>query len=65
MISLTKINDKEIIINADLIEYIEEVPHTVITTMTKNKFIVKESAKEIIEKVIIYKSKIDIIIKGN
>jgi len=65
MIILTTIADKEITINSDVIEYIEETPHTVITTTTKNKYIVKESAREIIEKIIIYKSKISIIIKGN
>ncbi|MBN2853872.1 MAG: flagellar FlbD family protein [Clostridia bacterium] len=65
MIILTQINDKEIVINSDLIECIEETPHTVITTVTKNKFIVKESAKDIIDKVIMYKATIEILIKGN
>ena len=58
MIKLTRINEKEIIINIDIIESIEEVPHTVISTVQHNKYVVKESADEIINKVIEFKQKI-------
>ena len=58
MIKLTRINDKQIVINSDIIEFVEEVPHTIICTVHNNKYVVKEKADEIIEKVIEYKSRI-------
>lgn len=58
MISITRLNDKEIIINAELIESIEENPDTTITMTTGRKFIAKETSKEIVNKVVEYKRKI-------
>lgn len=58
MITITRLNDKEITINADLIELIEENPDTTITMTTGRKLIAKETNKEIIDKVIEYKRKI-------
>lgn len=58
MIEITRLNDKEIIINADLIETIEENPDTTITMSTGRKFIAKETSEEIVNKVIEYKRKI-------
>lgn len=58
MITITKLNGREIVINADLIESIEENPDTTITMTTGRKFIAKETTKEIINKVVEYKSKI-------
>lgn len=43
MIDVTKMNGIVFTINADLIEYIEEVPDTVITLTTGKKIMVKES----------------------
>jgi len=50
MIKLTRLDDTEIVINANLIEYIEATPDTVITMTTGRKYIVKESVNEVIEK---------------
>lgn len=50
MIKLTRLDDTEIVINANLIEYIEATPDTVITMTTGRKYIVKESVDEVIEK---------------
>lgn len=58
MIELTKINDKKIVINCELIEYIEANPDTVVSLTDGNKFVVKESTKEVTDKVIEYKRKI-------
>jgi flagellar protein FlbD len=57
MVKLTKINGQEFYINSDLMEYIESTPDTIITLTTGKKIIVIETAEEIIEKVIEYKSK--------
>ncbi|QSZ26603.1 flagellar FlbD family protein [Aceticella autotrophica] len=58
MISVTRINGDEFIVNADLIEFIEETPDTVISLTTGRRIVVKESKNEIINKVILYKRKI-------
>lgn len=46
MIEVTKLNDSKIVVNADLIELIEETPDTVVTLTTGRKIIVKESRQE-------------------
>lgn len=58
MITLTKLNAHELVINCDLIETIEETPDTVINVTTGNKYVVKESKEEIINKVIAFKKQI-------
>lgn len=58
MISVTRLNDSTLIINADLIQTVEETPDTVITLTTGTKFIVKEKSKEIVDKVVEYKRRI-------
>lgn len=58
MIELTKINENKFILNAELIESIEETPDTVITLMSGKKIIVKESRQEVKNLVISYKRNI-------
>lgn len=58
MIEVTKMNEKKIVINADLIESIEETPDTVITLSNGKKVIVKESRQEVKNLVILYKKEI-------
>ena len=48
MIEVTKLNDVRILVNADLIEIVEETPDTVITLTTGRKIIIKESIDAII-----------------
>ncbi len=47
MIDVTRLNGTEIMINAELIEMVEETPDTVISLTTGKKLIVKESRQEI------------------
>lgn len=47
MIEVTKLNGAKLLINADLIETVEETPDTVISFTTGRKIIVKESRQEI------------------
>ena len=55
MIELTKLNDIKFMINADIIEMVEETPDTVVTLTTGKKMIVKESRQEIRDLVIAYR----------
>ncbi|HEV8037374.1 MAG TPA: flagellar FlbD family protein [Bryobacteraceae bacterium] len=52
MIRLTRINHVPLVLNADLIEHIEITPDTVIAMTSGQKFMVLESADEVIERVI-------------
>jgi flagellar protein FlbD len=58
MITVTRINDKEITLNADLIEYAESTPDTIVTLSTGKKYIIKESIQEVIDKVLEYRRQI-------
>lgn len=55
MIELTKLNDQAFILNADLIEFVEKTPDSVISLTTGRKVVVKESVDEILKKVIKYR----------
>jgi len=45
-------------INAELIQFVESTPDTVITLVNKEKILVKESVDEVIKKVINYRRSI-------
>ncbi len=58
MISVKKLNGKEIVINCDLIETIEALPDTTITMTNGKRFITTDTVDDVIEKIIKYKNKI-------
>ena len=58
MIEVTGLDNKEFVLNAEHIEKIEEVPETVITLVNNKKYLVLETADEVVRKVIQYKNKI-------
>jgi flagellar protein FlbD len=58
MIEVTRLNDQKLIINADLIEKVEESPDTVITLTSGTKIVVKESRQEVKNLVILYKKEV-------
>ena len=58
MIEVTRLNGTQILVNADLIELVEETPDTVITFTTGRKIIVKESRQQINSSVKSYKREI-------
>jgi len=46
------------VVNCDLIELIETTPDTTITMTTGRKVIVKESAEEVMERIVEYKKRL-------
>jgi flagellar protein FlbD len=58
MIRLTRINRVPLVLNSDLIEHLEVTPDTVIAMTTGDKFMVLESADEVIQKVIEFRRSI-------
>ena len=57
------INDTHIVLNSDLIEFIEATPDTVISLSTGKKMMVKESVDEVIEKIVRFRGRIGIVTK--
>ncbi|MFQ5453114.1 MAG: flagellar FlbD family protein [Candidatus Zixiibacteriota bacterium] len=55
MIKVTRLNDTMLVLNADLIEFIESIPDTIISLTTGKKIMVKESIDEIINRVAKFK----------
>ena len=54
MITVTRLNDKQFVLNAELIKTIEKTPDTVITLINGDRVIVKEPVNEIVRKAIEY-----------
>jgi len=57
MIYLTRLNGEKIVLNLDMIEFMEETPDTVITLTTGKKIVVKESTGQICDQVIKFKKR--------
>jgi flagellar protein FlbD len=55
MIRLTRLNSHAIIINADLIKFIENAPDTLLTLTNGEKIVVLESAEEVIDKILTFR----------
>lgn len=57
MIKLTRLKsqDHEFVLNAELIETIEETPDTVVTLTTGKKLIVEEAMDEVVRRVMEYR----------
>ncbi len=58
MIQLTRLNHVPLIVNSDLIEHVEVTPDTVIALTTGQKFMVLESAEDVVERVIQFRRSI-------
>jgi flagellar protein FlbD len=63
MIYLTRLNGQKIMINIDLLEFVEETPDTLITLTTGKKFLVKESSQQIRDEIIRFKRTANIKLK--
>ncbi|MBQ6734008.1 MAG: flagellar FlbD family protein [Lachnospiraceae bacterium] len=58
MIELTKMDSRKMLLNEAVIESVEETPDTVVRLTNGNKYIVKEKAKDILEKIFAYQQMI-------
>lgn len=57
MIKVTKLNGNELVVNADLIEFIESTPDTLVTLTTGRKIMVLEDLDEVIRRAVGYRAK--------
>ena len=48
MIKLTQLNGRPIVVNVDLIEFVESTPDTIVSLTTGKKILVRETDEEVI-----------------
>jgi flagellar protein FlbD len=58
MIKVTRINKEQIVVNAELIEFLEETPDCIISLTTGKKLAVVETIDEIMDRIIRYRQQI-------
>jgi flagellar protein FlbD len=58
MIELTRLNGSSLAVNCDLIRYAEASPDTLLTLITGEKLVVKESCEEVASRVLAYRAKV-------
>jgi flagellar protein FlbD len=58
MISLTRLNNRPLVVNADLIKFIEKAPDTVITLVSGEKIVVLESTEEVMNRIIDFRRRL-------
>ncbi|MGA3168911.1 MAG: flagellar FlbD family protein [Terriglobia bacterium] len=58
MIQLTRLNNRPLIVNSELIKFIEIAPDTVITLVTGEKIVVRESSAEVLQQIEDYRRRL-------
>lgn len=58
MIRLTRLNRTSLVLNSDLIEHIDVTPDTVITLTTGQILRVRETADEVVSRIIVFRRQI-------
>jgi len=52
MIQLTRLNNSPLMVNSDLIKFVEQSPDTVITLVNGEKILVREHADEVLNRIV-------------
>ena len=58
MISVTRLNGAELVVNDDLIEFIERTPETVLSMNDGKKVTVKESVEEVLGRIVSFRKSV-------
>lgn len=58
MIELTRLNGHRLIVNCDLIKFAEATPDTILTLMTGEKVVVRDSLEDVCERTRVYRSQV-------
>jgi flagellar protein FlbD len=51
MIYLTRLNNRPVVVNSDLIKFVEDTPDTVVTLVSGEKLVVTETVEQVLEKI--------------
>ncbi len=57
MVKLTRLNQSEVIVNAEMIEFVEAIPDTMISMVSGKKIMVTEPVDEVIDRVLQYRKR--------
>ncbi|HEY6769636.1 MAG TPA: flagellar FlbD family protein [Candidatus Sulfotelmatobacter sp.] len=52
MILLSRLNTKAMVINSDLIKFVEQSPDTIVTLITGEKIVVRESSEQVLSLIV-------------
>lgn len=58
MIQLTRLNNHALVVNSDLIKFVEKAPDTVLTLVGGEKVVVKETTEEVLAKIVEFRRNI-------
>ena len=58
MIQLTRLNKQPLMVNSDLIKYVESSPDTLLTLMGGDKIVVREHPEEVVERIIAFRRQV-------
>jgi flagellar protein FlbD len=58
MIRLTRLNNRPLMVNSELIKFIENAPDTVITLVSGEKIVVLETAEEVMNRIVEYRRRL-------
>jgi len=58
MILLTRLNNRPLVVNSDMIKFIENTPDTVLTLVSGEKIVVLESVAQVMEAIMNFRARI-------
>ena len=58
MILLTRLNNRPLVVNSDMIKFIENTPDTVLTLVSGEKVVVLESVAEVMDAIMSFRARI-------
>lgn len=58
MIELTRLNGQAMVVNSDLIKYVESSPDTMLTLIHGEKIVVSEPCEEVVRRISIYRTQL-------
>jgi len=58
VIKVTRLDNREVVVNADLVEFVESTPETIISTTTGKKVVIRESVDEVIKRVVDFRRRV-------
>ena len=58
MIHLTRLNKHPVVVNSDLVKFVENTPDTVVTLVSGEKIVVTETVEQVVDKIIQFRRKL-------
>jgi flagellar protein FlbD len=55
MVQLTRLNNSALMVNSDLIKFVEQAPDTVITLVNGEKILVRENSDEVVQRIVSFR----------